>query len=335
MRLAKLATFLLLLLGLLGPVGADYSFSDKNWAIEGRFPDAPKTDGILTPSPQGDVKVQRFYWEPGTEHYLLARFEYPLALPPGREAATYERAFGDLLKSRTGQVKSRGQFTLGPYIGETMVISQRREKSLREVRFVQIGAILYLASAEWPERGDGATRAVAFFASLQVRPEFQDARAAAEAGRWRELAAGRFRLRYDATRWYRDPADAEAGVFNLLRPDQRAEAQFITETHAVESGDIEAAVLTTAREGADSVNVTKRSRKRRGDVDVIELEFEARVEGTTYCNHGYFYSGNEGTVQLRAWSAAGDYPGVEGDITELLDGLIVTAAGLQTADPRR
>jgi hypothetical protein len=208
-----------------------------------------------------------------------------------------------------------------------MLLSQRREKSLREVRFVQIGAILYLASAEWPERGDGAARAAAFFANLQVRPEFQDAPAVAEAGRWRELAAGRFRLRYDATRWYRDPADTESGVCNLLRLDQRAEAQFITEAHALEAGDIATAVLTTAREGADSVEVAKRGSKRRGEVEVIELEFVAQVGKHAYRNRGYFYTGPEGTVQLRAWAAVAEYPDVAGDIAELLDGLTVTAIG--------
>lgn len=323
MRRAKKVAGLLLLLGLAGLARADYLFTDTNWAIEGRFPDAPKSDGILTPSPQGDVKVQRFYWEPATEHYLLARFEYPLALPPDRQAATYEKAIADLLKSRPGQLKSRGTFTLGPYEGAKVVVSQRREKSVREIRFLQIGAILYMASAEWPEQADGAGRAAAFFAGLEVRPEFLDARATAENGRWRDLAAGRFRLRYDASRWYRDPADAEPGVFNLLRLDERAEAQFIAEPRPLESGDIETAVLDTAREGAENVTVKKRGKKLRGPIEVTELEFEARVEKTTYRNHGYFYSGPEGTVQLRAWAVAPEYSAAEGDISELLDGLTV------------
>lgn len=327
MQRAKKFAWLGLLLGLGSPASADYLFSDKNWAIEGHFPDAPKTDGVLTPSPQGDVKVQRFYWEPATEHYLLARFEYPLALPAGRESVTYDRALGDLLKSRPGEVKSREKFTLGPYEGAKLLIGQRREKSLREVRLIQIGAVLYLASAEWPEKGDGAGRAAEFFAGLQVRTEFQDARVAEENGRWRDLSGGRFRLRYDASRWYRDPADAEPGVFNLLRLDERAEAQFIAEPRPLESGDIETAVLDTAREGADSVTVKKRGKKLRGTIEVTELEFEARVEKTTYRNHGYFYSGPEGTVQLRAWAVAPEYGAAEGDIAELLDGLTVIGSG--------
>jgi len=318
---------LLLLLGLGGPARADYLFAGKSWAIEGRFPGTPQTDNVLTASPQGDVKVQRYHWESANEHYLLARFEYPLALALGRESATYDRAFGELLKSRPGQAKGRGKFTLGPYEGDKMTITQRGEKSIREVHLVQIGGILYLASVEWPEAGDGAARAAAFFAGLQMRPEFQDARVVAEDGRWRDLAAGPFRLRYDASRWYRDPVDTEPGIFTLLRVDQRAEAQLIVEPHPLESGDIETFVLDAAREGAESVSVKKRGRRLRGGIELTELEFEARVENKNYHNHGYFYSGPEGTVQLRGWAVARDYPAVEGDIAELLDGLTMVGNG--------
>ena len=323
MQPAKKVACFLFFLGVISPAWADYTFSDRNWAIEGHFPDEPKTDGILTPSPQGDVKVQRFYWEPSTEHYLLARFEYPLALLPGEETGLYLKSFTDLVKSRPGQVRTRDKFTLGPYEGEKLVIAQAREKSLREVRFVLIGSILYMASAEWPEKGTGAERAAQFFESLQVRPEYMDPRQVATNDRWRELVAGRFRVRYDATRWYRDPADQEPGIFNLLRVDQRAEAQFIAEPNPVEGGDIERAVLETAREGAESVTVGKRGKKIRGTLEVTELEFAARVDRVVYRNHGYFYSGSEGTAQLRGWANDKEYSGVEGDIGELLDGLTV------------
>jgi len=307
-----------------GPAWADVPFAEPHWAIEAAFPDQPKTDGVLTPSPQGDVKVQRFFWEQGGEHYLLARFEYPLALRPGEETGLYNKSFADLLRSRPGQTKGTEAFQLGPYEGQKLVIAQKKEKSIREVRFVVIGSVLYLTSAEWPESaGPVAPRAAKFFTSVHVRPEFLNVREIEAVARWRELAAGHFRLRYDATRWYRDPADQEPGVFNLLRPDQHAEAQFIAEDQPVAGGDIEQAVLATAKEGAESVSVKKRGHKLRGSVELVELEFTARVEKVSYVNHGYFYSGPEGAVQVRGWATERDYSGMEGDIAELLEGLVV------------
>lgn len=301
---------------------ADYAFTAPGWAIEARLPVAPGTDGILTASPQGDVKAQRFFTEQAGERMFLVRFQYPMAMMPGEETGLYAKNFGDMLKSRPGEVKSRDKFTLGAYEGEKLLVAQRRERTIREVRLIVIGSTLYLFSAEWPEAGKGAAHAEEFFKSIQLLPDYTNVLVVQERERFREFAAGKFRLKYDATRWYRDPADAEPGILNLLRLDEKAEAQFIAEAQPIE-GSIEAAVINTAREGAESVNVRKRGQKLRGAVHVTELEFVARVQSATYVNHGYFYSGPEGAVQLRGWSKDVDYQGISGDISELLEGLMI------------
>lgn len=318
-RFPALISFLLLV----ALARAEHQFAPAGWAVEASLPVAPGTDGILTPSPQGDVKAQRFFTEQAGERTFLVRFQYPMAMLPGEETGVYAKYFTDMLKSRPGEVKLRDRFALGPFEGEKMIIAQRRERTVREVRLIVIGSTLYLFSAEWPESGGGGARATQFFNSIQLRPEFTNVLVVQERERFRELVAGKFRLRYDATRWYRDPADSEPGVFNLLRLDQKAEAQLIAEAQPV-SGSIEAAVINTAREGAESVNVRKRGEKFRGAVKVTELEFVARVERVNYVNHGYFYSGPEGAVQLRGWAKDIDYPGVSGDINELLEGMAVS-----------
>lgn len=303
---------------------AEAQFGPPGWAIEARLPVSPGTDGILTPSPQGDIKAHRFFTEQAGERNFLVRFSYPTAMLPGEETGLYAKSMTDMLKSRPGEVKSRAKFELGPFEGERLIIAQRRDRTIREVRLIVIGSTLYLFSAEWPESGTGATRAEQFFRSIQLKPDFTNLLLVQEKERFREVIAGNFRLRYDATRWYRDPADAEPGIFNLLRIDEKAEAQLIAEPQPME-GSIEAAVINTAREGAESVTVRKRGSKLRGTTQLTELEFAARVENITYVNHGYFYSGPEGAVQLRGWAKDIDYSSVGGDITELLDGLAVGA----------
>lgn len=303
---------------------AEQPFGPPGWAIEARLTAIPGTDGILTPSPQGDIKAQRFFTEQAGERNFLVRFSYPMAMLPGEESGVYAKNFTEMLKSRPGEVKSRTRFELGPYQGERLVIAQRKDRSIREVRLLVIGSTLYLFSAEWPANGTGAARAEHFFRSIQLKPDFSDLRLVQERERFRELVAGNFRLRYDAARWYRDPADAEPGIFNLLRVDQEAEAQFIAEPQPIE-GSLEAAVIDTAREGAETLTVRKRGKKLRGTVEVTELEFTARVANITYVNHGYFYNGPEGAVQLRSWARDVDYASMNGDITELLDGLAVGA----------
>jgi hypothetical protein len=301
---------------------ADHTFSEPGWAVEAKLPVVPGMDGVLTPSPQGDIKAQRFFTEQGGERTFLVRFQYPMAMLPGEETGLYAKNYTDMLRSRPGEVKMRDRFPLGPFMGERMVIAQRRDRTLREVRLIVIGSTLYLFSAEWPESGTGAARAEQFFRSIQLKPDYTDLITVQEKERWRELGAGKIRLRYDATRWYRDPADNEPGIFNLLHIGQKAEAQLIAEEQPVE-GSIEAAVINTAREGAENVTIRKRGQKLRGTTQVIELELAARVENVTYVNHGYFYSGAAGAVQLRGWAKDVDYSAVNGDISELLDGLAV------------
>jgi hypothetical protein len=305
---------------------AEYRFSAPDWTIEAQFPAPPSTDMILTPSPQGEVKASRYFLEQEGEHWMLIRLAYPLAMMPGEETGAYEKSLGDLMRSRPGQLRMREKFQLGPYEGERVVIAQPREKTVREIRLLVIGSALYVMSAEWPVLGTGAARAEKFLAGIRLRADSTDLRVVEARERWREFAVGKFRLRYDATRWYRDPADQDPGIFNFLRLDQKAEAQFITEDRPLEDGDIAKAVLKTAEEGAGSVTVRKRGKKLRGAVQVVELEFAVHVENTTYVNHGYFYTGPEGAVQLRSWAKETDYRDVAGDITELLDGLNVSAA---------
>lgn len=318
--------WILLLLG--GPgLQAEYQFSARDWAFEVQFVAPPGNDIILTPSPEGDVKATRYFLEKAGENYLLIRFVYPLALPPGGETGLYDKSIQELTRSRPGQVRTHEKFVLGPYEGERLVLAQPKEKTLRELRLLVIGSSIYVLSAEWPVRGEGAERAAAFFGSVKLRADCEDARLVEDRERWREFASGNFKVRYDALRWYRDPADAEPGIFNFLRLDKLAEAQFIAEEHPVEGGDIEKAVLATALEGATSVKVQKRAKKLRGAVQLVELEFAATVEDATYINHGYFYSGIEGTVQLRAWAKDREYRQASGDIAELLDGLVVGPAG--------
>lgn len=324
-RVRRISGILCLLLFGPGEVrGADYPFAPSGWAIEARLPQMPGNDVVLTASPQGDITASRYFTEQAGEHAFLVRFTYPLAMLPGEEIGVYTRSIGDIMKSRPGEVKARGKFLLGPFEGERIVIAQRRERTIREVRLLVIGSTLYLFSAEWPEAGTGAVRAGEFFRSIQLKPDYTNLLLVQEKERWRELGAGNFRLRYDATRWYRDPADKEPGIFNFLRVDQKAEAQLIAEALPIE-GSIEAAVINTAREGAENVTVRKRGSKLRGATSLTELEFAARVDNVTYVNHGYFYSGPEGAVQLRGWAKDVDYSGVSSDITELLDGLAVSA----------
>lgn len=317
---------LLLAIALGATALAQHDFAPSDWAIRATFPALPKEDDQTVPTPQGDQLAQRRYVELGAERAMVIRFVYPVV--PGADAGEqiYRESVETMMNSRQGELRVDEPFYFGDYTGRRLLIEHRRDKTHREVQLILIGSSLYVASAEWPGGRERPPSAARFLDSLAVQPAFSSARTVAERERWREFREGSFSLRYDATRWFRDPQVADPGTIVLLRVDELAEAEFLTSRERTDGDSMEETVLATAREQAESLKVHRRGRKLRGAASVEELRFAVRLEGVTYENHGYFYSGPEGTVQLRAWSPDKTFSRVESDISELLDGLVVTRA---------
>ncbi|MBA4138015.1 MAG: hypothetical protein C0518_11915 [Opitutus sp.] len=299
-------------------------FAPADWALQAAFPVEPKTDDQRTPSPQGDQVAERRFLDSGTDRLMLIRFVYPMVPPITERGSLYKQSVEAMMNSRPGVMHTDEILTLGEHKGMRLVIEQTREKTFREVQLVQIGASLYVASAEWAGGAAPSPVARRFLESLAVQPGFASARVVEDRERFRAIVFGNFTLRYDASRWFRDPEATEPNVAVLLRIDEMAEAEFMGSRERNPAATMEETVLATAREHAESVKVVRRGKKLRGSTTVEELRFAVRSEGVTYENHGYFYSGSEGTVQLRAWSPDRTFKRVEGDISELLDGLSIT-----------
>jgi hypothetical protein len=305
---------------------AEVAFAPAEWALQMRFPAEPKFDERRTPSPQGDEIAQRWIYEQGGDRLMIVRFVYPLVPGLDVRGTLYKQSVEAVMNSRSGVIRADERWDLGDYAGMRLLVEQPREKTHRELRFVLIGASLYFVSAEWGGGVKPTPVVERFLGSIAPQPAFLDGRAVEERERWREIVQGNFRLRYDASRWFRDPQPQEPGTVFLLRSDEMAEAEFTVSSERNPAATMEEAVISAARETSEWVKVTKRSKRLRGAATVEVLRYAARVDGVNYENHGYFYSGAEGTVQMRAWSEERSFKRVEGDIEELLDGLVVLKA---------
>jgi hypothetical protein len=301
-----------------------HEVAPPDWALRVSFPAEPKGDNFKAPTPMGDVVSDRYSFEGNGETLLLVRSTYPMAIEAARRDEIYDKAKADAVRGRGGEIAGEGAFQLGEYEGRELRVRFTRAKRARHLRFVLIGSTLYALVHEQPDDRKDSPLAAAFWASVALRPGFEDPRAVGDRERWREIGQDGFRVRYDATRWYRDPSDNEVGIFNLLRADQRAEAQLIVEAAGTHHGPLEEAALATAREGSESVRVKGKKVRLRHGVNLTELHFEARVDSATYVNRGCYYSGPGGQVQLRAWATDRVYKEVAGDIDELLEGLVIT-----------
>lgn len=297
----------------------------SGWAISAEFPAEPKVDDQRTPSPQGDQLAERRYLEVGGEHLMVLRLTYPVVPVVAEREQLYVATIESFMNSRRGEIKQDEAWMLGQYDGQRLLVAQPAQKTHREVRLVLIGASLYFISAEWPGGERPSKAAVAFLASVDVQPAFANARLVEDRERWREIKQGNFTLRYDGSRWFRDPQVTDPNSVAMLRVDETAEAEFITSPDR-RGGPLEEFVIGRVKEHAESVVVRKRGKKFRGSATVEELYFTAHVDGIAYENHGFFYTGAEGTAQLRAWSEQKNYANVAGDIDELLSGLTIAKA---------
>jgi len=305
---------------------AQVAFAPAQWGLQASFPGSPKMDERRTPSPQGDEIAQRYIFEQGSDRLMIVRFVYPVVPGPETRGDLYKQSIEAVMNSRSGIIRQDERWNISGYGGQRLVVEQPRERTHRELRFVLIGASLYFVSAEWSGGIKPSAVAERFLSSIATQAAFADARAVEERERWREIVQGSFRLRYDASRWFLDPEAKDPGTVFLLRVDELAEAEFISSPSRSKAPTMEEEVLSVARESAEFVRVLRRGKRLRGAATVEELRYLARVEGVTYENHGYFYSGAEGTMQLRAWSPDKTFKQVEGDIVELLDGLMVLRA---------
>lgn len=256
---------------------------------------------------------------------MLLRMVFPVAyLLQQEHKSLYERAKKDALLARPGEVTAAELYKLGPYIGRRYQITFEKAGRQKDLRMVFVGSTLYAISYERPGKEAMSAAGAAFLQRIALQPGYEDMPMIEERDRWRELGQPPFVLRYDASRWYRDPEDKEPGIFNLFHISKKAEVQLITEREPIAGDSLETAVLATARESAESVNVKKRGTRLLNGVEFLALEFEARVDGVNFINHGRFYSGPAGSVQLRGWTIQANLSDLQNDIDELLDGLTMT-----------
>lgn len=300
------------------------TFAPPEWALQAVFASEPQADEQRTPSPQGDEIAQRRILEVGPDRMMLVRFVYPVVPATETRGDLYRASVETLMRSRYGVIRTDEPWDLADHKGLRMVIEHPKEKKFREVRLIQIGASLYFLSAEWAGGATPSPAAAKFLASIALQPAFADARMVEERERWREIVFGGFKLRYDGSRWFRDPQTKEPLAVSLLRVDETAEAEFIYSPERNTAPSMEQTVVSELKEAAESVKVLKRSKRMRGTATVEDLRFTVRSEGVNYENRGYYYSGSEGTIHLRAWSADRTFPRAQGDIDELLDGLTIT-----------
>jgi hypothetical protein len=134
---------------------------------------------------------------------------------------------------------------------------------------------------------------------------------------------GAISLKYDADLW-NQAAPHKDGEFLLLHSSGDGHAVVIAERIAVPLDAIEDVALANAQAVDPSAKVVFRHKRRVNGVVLYFLKIEANVDTVPMVYSGYFYAGENGTVQVVTYTAKSLLPEYEKEFMDFLNGFVVS-----------
>jgi hypothetical protein len=130
-------------------------------------------------------------------------------------------------------------------------------------------------------------------------------------------------LRYDPERWKQTASDNE-GPLMLAHSYGDGQALVIVERIAVHRGAVEDVALANAQLADPNAKVIYRAQRRINGSDVRFLKIEANIKEVPMVYWGYFYGGENGTVQVVAYTAKSRLSDYEKDFMDFLAGFTIS-----------
>ncbi len=133
-------------------------------------------------------------------------------------------------------------------------------------------------------------------------------------------------LKFNPDKWKQTPSH-EAGQFALLHSSGDGHALVIAEPVAVPLDSIQDVALENARLADPDAKMVFREKRKINGVVLWVLKIEAKTGTVPMVYWGYYYAGQNGTVQVVTYTTKTLLPGSESDFMELLNGLVVSVPG--------
>src|SRR5258708_11600412 len=130
-------------------------------------------------------------------------------------------------------------------------------------------------------------------------------------------------LKYDPDLW-KQAAPHNDGEFVLLHSSGAGHALVIAERIAVPLDSVEDVALANAQAVDSNAKVVFRHKRRVNGADLYFLKIEANVDTVPMAYSGYFYAGENGTVQVVTYTAKSLLPEYEREFMDFLNGFVVS-----------
>ena len=130
-------------------------------------------------------------------------------------------------------------------------------------------------------------------------------------------------LRYDPAQWNPEISHDD-GQFVFAHSSGAGHALVIAEPIAMPLGSIEDVALANAQSVDPHAKIVFRNRRRVGGVVLSFLKIEAEVDTVPMVYCGYYYGGENGTVQLVTYTEKARFPEYEKVFMDFLNGFVVS-----------
>lgn len=134
-----------------------------------------------------------------------------------------------------------------------------------------------------------------------------------------------YSVNYDPDKWLVIPAGAGEDIeydFEHLEGD--VYAMIIPERTELSFTAIKEAALDNALAVAPDMEIVYEDRITVNGVEVMALKMVGTIYDIEFYYYGYYYTGSAGTIQFITYTTSDLFDAYESDLTELLDGLVVT-----------
>lgn len=122
---------------------------------------------------------------------------------------------------------------------------------------------------------------------------------------------------------FKKGTEKDAFEYELNRKGEDLYAMMITEKIQVPIESLKEVAIENAKSAAPDLIVTKQEHRNVNGIQVLMMQMSGTIQGIRFTYFGYYYSNENGTVQLLTYSSEALFNGYQSEMEALLNGLVV------------
>lgn len=145
---------------------------------------------------------------------------------------------------------------------------------------------------------------------------------------------GTYSIEFDAAKWEYDPETMADEEFSFTHIDGDVFAMIIPERLPMSKKLLREVVVDNMRSACTTFRILHEGSKTVRGVEVLCLTISGTVEGMPLIYHGYYYTGNAGTIQVVTYTGQSLFDDYRADMDAFLNGLVIFTGEQPASKPQ-